>query len=386
MGAGELFDVIVIGTGSMGASACYYLAAGGAKVLGIEQFDLPHDRGSHAGQSRIIRKAYFEHPDYVPLLQRAYQNWDHLEAITGEEVFVRTGLLYAGLPDNPVMQGVRIASESYGIPVNQFTEHELKETYPALKLASSYACLFEPDAGLVLPEKTIRLFSAKAKELGAVMITGTKVINWQENNSVFEVNTTAGLFRAAKLVITAGAWAPQLMPSLQVPLVVTKQVLAWFQPRNPEAVKCGNFPCWMIADEEWPGCFYGFPMLPAARFDGPPGFKLAWHYPGTPCHPDEDDRSAPESDEMQLRSFLDKYFPDLFVATNEVKTCLYTNSPDEHFIFDYLPGYEGRVALAAGFSGHGFKFVPVVGEILSDLVLHGGTILPVGFLGLSRFA
>jgi sarcosine oxidase len=141
----------------------------------------------------------------------------------------------------------------------------------------------------------------------------------------------------------------------------------------------------MIADEEWPGCFYGFPMLPSGRFDGPPGFKLAWHHPGTPCHPDEDDRAAPESDEIQLRGFLDKYFPGLYLATNNVKTCLYTNSPDEHFMIDYLPGYEGRVALAAGFSGHGFKFVPVVGEILSDMVLHGGTALPVGFLGLKRF-
>jgi sarcosine oxidase len=383
--AEELFDVIVIGSGSMGASACYNLAAGGAKVLGIEQFDLPHDRGSHAGQSRIIRKAYFEHPDYVPLLQRAYHNWNHLEAITGEEVFFRTGLLYAGLPDNPVMQGVRFSSESYGIPVNQFTGDGLKETYPALNLASSFTCLFEPDAGFVLPEKTIRLFAAKARELGAVIITGTKVINWQENNRVFEVNTTAGLFRAEKLVITAGAWAQELMPSLKVPLVVTKQTLAWVQPRIPEAVALGNFPCWMIADDALPGCFYGFPMLPSGRFDGPPGFKLAWHYPGTPCHPDEDDRAVPESDEMHLRRFLDKYFPDLYMATNDVKTCLYTNSPDEHFIIDYLPGYEGRVALAAGFSGHGFKFVPVVGEILSDMILQGGTVLSVNFLGLNRF-
>lgn len=385
MGAGELYDVIVIGTGSMGASACYNLAAGGAKVLGIEQFDLPHDRGSHAGQSRIIRKAYFEHPDYVPLLQRAYQNWNYLEAITGEDVFIRTGLLYAGLPEHPIMRGVQFASDSYAIHVDEVNHSKLSETYPALNLAASYTCLFEPDAGFVLPEKTILLYAAEARELGAVIITGTKVINWLENNRVFEVNTTAGLFCAEKLVITAGAWAQKLMPSLKVPLLVTKQTLAWVQPRHPETVALGNFPCWMIADNEWPGCFYGFPLLPSGRFDGPPGFKLAWHHPGTPCHPDEDDRTVPESDEMHLRSFLDKYFPDLYMATNNVKTCLYTNSPDEHFMIDYLPGYEGRVALAAGFSGHGFKFVPVVGEILSDMILHRGTALPVGFLGLSRF-
>lgn len=385
MQSGDFFDVIVIGVGSMGASACYYLAAGGAKVLGIEQFDLPHNMGSHAGQSRVIRKAYFEHPDYVPLLQRAYVNWNHLEDISGEEVFIKTGLLYAGPPNHELMVGIHLAADTYSIPVYHLPHAKRGSAFSALAIPSSYESLFEPEAGFVTPEKSIRLYATLARNKGAILRTGTKVINWREVEGVFEVNTSAGDFRAAKLVITAGAWASKVIPTLEVPLHVTKQVLTWIQPCNPEAVSLGNFPCWMVVDDELPGVFYGFPMLPAERFGEPTGFKLAWHYPGTSCNPDNEDRSAPKADELNLLRFLDKYFPGLYASTNEIKTCLYTNSPDEHFIIDYLPGYEGRVAVAAGFSGHGFKFVPVVGEILSDMVLKGGTVLPVGFLGLKRF-
>jgi sarcosine oxidase len=386
MQSGDFFDVIVIGVGSMGAAACYYLATGGAKVLGIEQFDLPHNMGSHAGQSRIIRQAYFEHPDYVPLLQRAYENWKHLEDITGEEVFIKTGLLYAGLPNHALMVGIHAAADTYSIPVNDVPVAKRGSAFNALDIPSSYECLFEPDAGFITPEKSIRLYASLAKNNGAILKTGTKVIGWREVEGVFEVKTSSGDFRAAKLVITAGAWASKVIPMLKVPLNVTKQVLAWIQPRHQEAVSLGSFPCWMVVDEELPGVFYGFPMLPVERFGGPTGFKLAWHYPGTACNPDDDDRAAPEADELNLRRFLDKYFPGLYASTNEVKTCLYTNSPDEHFIIDYLPEYEGRVAVAAGFSGHGFKFVSVVGEILSDMVLKGGTAMPVGFLGLNRFS
>jgi sarcosine oxidase len=385
MQAGNFFDVIVIGVGSMGASACYYLAAGGAKVLGIEQFKMPHDQGSHAGQSRIIRQAYFEHPDYVPLLQKAYENWEHLEQISGDEVFIRTGLLYAGPAGHSLMQGVRLSADTYGIPLDVLNKAECKASFQAMEVPETYECLFERNAGFVTPERSIRLYAAKAQESGAVILTETRVNQWRENGNTFEVNTSAGIFRAKKLVITAGAWASKVMPALKVPLHVTKQVLAWVQPRKVEVVSLGNFPCWMVVDDAFPGVFYGFPMLHTARFEGPAGFKLAWHYPGTPCNPDEDDRSAPEADELHLRSFLDKYFPGLYGSTNQIKTCLYTNSPDEHFIIDYLPEYEGRVAVAAGFSGHGFKFASVIGEILSDMILNGGTALPVGFLGLERF-
>jgi len=381
----DFFDVIVIGVGSMGASACYQLASGGAKVLGIEQFDLPHNMGSHAGQSRIIRQAYFEHPDYVPLLKRAYENWEHLENITGLQVFIKTGLLYAGPPNHALMVGIHAAADTYRIPVNDVPHAKRGSAFNALYIPPSYGCLFEPGAGFITPEKSIRLYATLARNKGAILRTGTKAISWREVGGVFEVNTSAGDFRASKLVVTAGAWASKVIPTLEVPLHVTKQVLAWVQPCNPKAVSLGNFPCWMVADDELPGVFYGFPMLPVERFGGPTGFKLAWHYPGTACNPDDDDRAAPKADEMNLRKFLDKYFPGMYASTNEIKTCLYTNSPDEHFIIDYLPGYEGRVAVAAGFSGHGFKFVSVIGEILSDMVLKGGTVLPVDFLSLKRF-
>ena len=379
------FDVIVLGVGSMGVAACYYLASNGAKVLGLEQFDIPHKRGSHAGQSRIIRKAYFEHPDYVPLLEKAYHNWKHLEDITGEKVFYKTGLFYAGPKDHPIIHGVRYASASYKIPLDESFRFEESSISRVISLPDACDHILEPDAGFVTPEKAIRLFAMHAKESGADIKTGIKVLSWREYGSGFEVDTTAGKFYGKKLVITSGAWTAGLIPSLQVSLKVTKQVLAWVQPRYPGLVSLGNFPCWVMVDEELPGVFYGFPVLPKEEFEGPVGFKLAWHYPQAVCHPDEPDRGSLQDEEDRIKGFLHNYFPELYVSTIMLKTCLYTNSPDEHFIIDYLPGYEGRIAIAAGFSGHGFKFVPAVGEVLCEMVMKGSTDLPVGFLGLHRF-
>ncbi len=378
------FDVIVVGVGSMGAPACYYLAAAGARVLGIEQFDIPHELGSHGGQSRIIRKAYFEHPDYVPLLQRAYQNWQHLEALTGEQVYYPVGLLYAGPEDHPILRGVRHASALYGIRLDEALPSITSQGYAAVSLPASYDAIFEPDAGFLLPEKAISLYSHHARLHGAVIATHTGVVSWKDFGTGFEVKTTAGTFYAGKLVITSGAWTKMVVPKLKVPLTVTRQVLAWVQPASPESVSLGAMPCWMIADDELPGCLYGFPVLPG-HLQGPQGFKLAWHFPGRVCTADAVDRTVTAEDESLLTAFLHKFFPGLYAATLATKTCLYTNSPDEHFIIDYLPQHENRVVVAAGFSGHGFKFASVIGEMLADMVLQGRTHLPVDFLSLKRF-
>jgi sarcosine oxidase len=223
----------------MGASACYYLAANGASVLGIEQFDLPHEYGSHAGQSRIVRKAYFEHPDYVPLLQRAYHNWEHLESVTNEQVFYKTGLLYAGPKDHPILRGVQSSSEAYGIPIDVDFLTGQSSSYAAIKLPQRYDCIFEPDAGFVTPEKAIRLYAGQAKASGATILTNTKVLAWKEEDNAFEVQTTAGNFLGRKLVFSSGAWTSALLPTLPVPVHVTRQVLAWVKPTVPDAVELG---------------------------------------------------------------------------------------------------------------------------------------------------
>lgn len=381
---GELnhFDVIVVGVGSMGAPTCYYLAAAGAKVLGIEQFDIPHDFGSHGGQTRIIRKAYFEHPDYVPLLQMAYDNWEALERITQEQVFFKTGLLYAGSGGHPVMKGVRFASAAYSIPLEAYASSE--SNHP-LSLPEGHEYIFEPDAGFLLPEKAIRLYTKIARTAGAYILSNTPVLNWKDLGDIFEVHTASGIFYAEKLIFTSGAWTSKLLPSLPVPLQVTRQVLAWVVPSDPAQVTFGRFPCWMVADADFPGCFYGFPVLPQPDFDGLEGFKIAWHQPGIACDPDKVDRLVSVQDEAILVIFLKKYFPGLYARTAHVKTCLYTNSPDEDFIIDFLPGYRKRVVVAAGFSGHGFKFASAIGEMLAEMAMKQTAFAHAGFLSLSRF-
>lgn len=379
------FDVIVLGVGSMGSSTCYYLAKQGVKVLGLEQFDIPHELGSHAGQSRIIRKAYFEHSDYVPLLQQAYTNWKHLEKISGTQVYFQTGLLYCGKHDHPLMKGVHGSADKYKIKVDSLTEKDMKTKYPQLKITDDYEKLFEPEAGFLTPEKIIRLYIEKAIGHGAVIKTKVKVLEWKRTKGNIEVKTSAGIFSAKKLIITAGPWAGKMIPGLSSTLKITRQMIAWVIPKKISSFELGKFPCWLIADDKMPGAYYGFPVLPVGKFNGPVGFKLAHHHQGSITDPDHVNRNPTKEDEANLVYALKKFFPGTYKATHVMKTCLYTNTPDENFILDFLPGYDEEVIIATGFSGHGFKFASVVGEIMSDLAMKGKTSLPIGFLNAKRF-
>ena len=379
------FDVIVLGVGSMGSSTCYYLAKQGIKVLGLEQFDIPNEMSSHAGQSRIIRKAYFEHSDYVPLLERSYQNWKQLEDITGTQVYFKTGLLYFGKPGHLMMKGVNKSADKYNIRLDRLSSKDLREKYPQIKIPDDYEKLFEPEAGFITPERAILLYTEKALQCGAVIKTKVKVLQWNKTKDGIQVTTSAGNYFAKKLIITTGPWAGKMIPGLSSVLSVTRQVVAWVIPKNISLFELGNLPCWMIADDAIPGAYYGFPVLPADRFYGPAGFKLAHHYPGTISDPDTISRVPTIDDETNLVYALNKFFPDGYKTTQVMKTCMYTNTSDENFILDFLPGYNKDVVIATGFSGHGFKFASVVGEIMSDLAIKGNTALPIGFLNTKRF-
>jgi len=379
------YDVIVIGVGSMGSAACYYLAKNGVDVLGIEQFDIVHDSGSHAGQSRIIRKAYFEHPDYVPLLERAYFNWKALEKETGEPLYYRTGLLYSGDPDHEIIKGVKRSASSYRIGLETLSPSELSQRYPPFRFPPHHEFLFEPDAGFVTPEKAIRVFSRLAEEHGAAIHTGEPVSDWELNGTELSVKTNATSYTCMKLIITSGAWSGKLIPGFKDIIRASRQFVAWVRPDKEENYMRGQFPCWMIADDHKPGCFYGFPMLDTAEFGEPAGLKLAHHHRAGPADPDKVNRNITMADEEDLRYCLSTYLPDVSQSIQTGKICLYGNSPDEHFIIDRLPGFREQVITACGFSGHGFKFAPVVGEMLSDLAVRGNTMLPIGFLSLDRF-
>ncbi len=379
------FDVIVLGVGSMGSSTCYYLAKQGIRVLGLEQFDIPHEMGSHGGQSRIIRKAYFEHSDYVPLLERAYENWSHLEKVTHTQVYFQTGLLYCGKPDHPLMKGIHESADKYKIKVDSLRSKKLKTTYPQLNVPDDFEKLSEPEAGFLTPEKAITLYAEQALKHGATIKTKVKVLEWKRINGTIEVKTSAGSFSAKKLVITAGPWAGKMIPGLSSALKITRQMIAWVILKKPSLFELGKFPCWMIADDVMPGAFYGFPILPVAKFNAPPGFKLAHHYPGDTTDPDMVDRTPTKKDENNIIYVLNKFSPGIYKSIHVMKACLYTNSPDENFILDFLPGYNKDVIVATGFSGHGFKFASVVGEIMSDLAIKEKTSFPIEFLSSRRF-
>jgi len=382
MAANSLFDVIVIGVGSMGSTTCYYLAKRGYKVLGLEQFDISHEFGSHAGQSRIIRKAYFEHPDYVPLMERAYQNWKHIEKETGEKLYFKTGLLYAGDSNNEIIKGVKLAASLYNIEL----ENLKPDHYPQFNFPKSFEILFEPDAGFLPPEKAIRLYAAESKKWGATIHSNEKVIEWKKEGDLIIVKTDKNVYQCNKLAITAGAWSGKMIPGFSNKIKVTRQFVAWIKTKNDKQFELNNFPCWMIGDDDKHGCYYGFPLLDTKKFGDPAGLKMAHHFPSQITDPDNVNRETTQEDIENLKYCLDKYLPGIFDSVLHTKICLYGNSPDENFIIDKLPGYEENVSIACGFSGHGFKFISVVGEILADLAIDGKTNLPIGFLKANRFS
>ena len=369
----------------MGSAACYYVSKRGHKVLGLEQFDISHELGSHAGQSRIIRKAYFEHPDYVPLLERAYQNWKTLEWETEKQVYFRTGLLYAGQPENVIITGVERSAGLYNISLDDLNSLAAADQFPPFRFPEDFEILFEPDAGFITPERSIRLYAKQAKHYGATIHSNEKVIEWKiEGNSVI-VKTDKETYQCSKLVITAGAWAGKMIPGLASKIKVTRQFVAWIKTKNDDQFALNKFPCWMIGDDKKQGCYYGFPLLDTEKFGEPAGLKLAHHLPAQITDPDHVNRQTTDEDMEDLKYCLNKYLPGTFESVLSTKICLYANSPDENFIIDHLPGYHETVSIACGFSGHGFKFASVVGEMLAELAIDGKTNLPIQFLRATRF-
>ncbi len=378
------FDTIIVGGGSMGAAAAYHLAQRGAKVLVLEQFDFIHDNGAHGGQSRIIRKAYFEHPDYVPLLLRAYQNWADLEQKTAEKVYHETGIVYFGAKGDELLENTKASAELYNLKLDILEMDFAKKQYPIFsEIPNDWQCLFEPEAGFLLVEKCIRLMLQEAIKMGTVAKAREKVVSWEAMEKGVQVSTEKGIYTADKIVFTAGAWTNQLLSALKIPLKVTRQILGWVRPDDWEAFKLGNFPCWFVSDVEQ-GLYYGMPIVEKESVSGALGLKLGAHHHGAVVNPDQVNRNISAADEADFRYVLEKYIPSANGDTLAVKTCLYANSPDEHFIIDFLPDNQ-RVVFACGFSGHGFKFASVIGEILADMAMYGKTDLPVDFLSLRRF-
>jgi sarcosine oxidase len=372
------YDAIVIGLGGMGSAAAYHLADRGRRVLGIEQFEPLHERGSSHGLTRIIRLAYHEDPSYVPLLRRAYELWHDLEADAGEPLLITTGSLEGGPEDGTTFQGALEAAHQHDIPHEVLDAPQLRERYPAYAgFDATTRVVFQPDGGFLLAESTMRAHHDGARRRGADLHFGEAVRSWEPAGDGVRVTTDAGTYEADRLVICAGAWARSLVPALEPLAVSERQVLAWLTPMVPALFEADRFPVFLIDVDE--GSFYGFPL-----HDGH-GLKLGkYHHLREPIDPDDPDRSVRSDDEALLRAFVERYLPDAAGPTEMLKACMFTNSPDEHFVLDRLPDAP-QVAIFAGESGHGYKFCSVIGEILADLAVDGDTRHDIGLFRLDRF-
>ncbi len=374
-----LYDVIVLGLGGMGSAAVYHLARRGRRVVGFDRFPAAHDQGSSHGRSRIIRETYWEHPSYVPLVWRAYELWDEVERASGKLLLLTTGGILIGAPDAPMVQGALESARVHHLAHDLLDAADIRRRFPVFAPADGMVGVLEGRAGVLFPEECILAQLEQAARAGAELHHEEPVLTWSAAPHAVEVQTPRGHYEAGALVITAGPWAPQVLEELDLPLVVERQVVGWFRPTDLErAFDPGPCPVyiWQIDGR----FFYGFPRL------GDEGVKVAEHTTGHPTTADEVRREIlPEEIADLRRDFIGRCLPAANGPLLAGSTCMYTMTPDGHFIIDIHPRHE-NVVLACGFSGHGFKFAPVVGEILADLVDLRRTEHDISLFALGRFA
>lgn len=372
------YDVIVMGVGAMGSAALHALAKRGYNVCGIEQFGIAHDKGSSHGESRLIRKAYFEHPDYVSLLHSSYDQWEQLEKRSKEKLFDKNGLLLAGEPDSTLIQGLKSCYSQHDLPHEKLNPTDAQKRWPNINLPEDVEIYYDPIAGYLHVENCVREFCRLAKQNGADIFNGEKVIRWQaDSKNAVTATTDKRKITADRLIITCGAWASDALETLDLTLDIWRKVLYWYNTSDLKKFQPGSFPSFFIETDK--GGFYGFPAI------SPEGVKIAEHYhKHSISHPDQLNRGVREREDTPVSNFVAQTFPLLHSSPHKSVVCMYTMSEDEHFIIDHHPDHK-NVVIGTGFSGHGFKFSPVIGNILADLAINGSTEYPMDFLRLSRF-
>ena len=364
------YDAIVVGVGGMGSATLYHLAKRGLKVLGIDQFEIPHEIGSSHGLTRIIRLAYYEDLSYVPLLRRSYELWAELEREFGEQLFYQTGSIDMGPEDSDVFRGSLQSCMENDFEHEVLNSKQLSARFPGYRLPVATMAVFQPQGGLLVPERCISAHAELAVGQGALIHTGERVLGWEIlPDERVQVRSDAAVYRADNLVICGGAWASKLAPGLEGKAAPERQALIWLEPKQPEWFGLERFPVWNGQVEE--GRFYGLPAFnPSGKT---PGMKLGrYHHREETCDPDTVDRAVYREDEDLLRAFAERYFPDGAGETLNMVVCMFTNTADEHFVLDTLPGAP-QVSVAAGFSGHGFKMASVIGEVMADLAQRGAS-------------
>ncbi len=376
MADSDRFDTVVVGLGAMGSAALYHLASRGVKVCGVDRWATPHIHGSTHGRTRIIREAYYEHPCYVPIVQRAYELWSALEREIGHQLFVQTGGLMIGPPDGEIFGGALRSATEHGLAHTILEPREVQARYPGFRVPEGSQALHEPRAGLLFPEKCVEAHLALALRAGASIRTGVTVTGFEANGDV-HIATDAGELRARTLILAAGPWLPSLVPDLDLPLEIERQLFHWFEPASHrEWYDAAHSPITLI-EYERDRFFATFP-------DVGHGVKAGIHHDGAIIDIDAPRAPASEAEGAQMMELLGRYLPQAAGRILDRATCVYTNTPDHDFLLDRHPAH-ANVLLASPCSGHGFKFSSAIGEILADLVLEGGTSFDLSPFAVSRF-
>jgi sarcosine oxidase len=372
------FDIAVIGLGAMGSASTDALALAGANVVAFDRLEPPHTMGSTHGHTRIIREAYYEHPLYVPLVRRAYELWGELERFAGETLLVETGGVMAGPERGPLFAGALESARTHSIDHVILNPSQLMERYPAFAPRSDWLALVERRAGFLKPERCVSAMLKRARQNGATLRTGETVKGWRRERSGIRIETDKASVVVERLVVAAGPWLPSLLGSVDVriPLEIERQLSHWFEPR----VDRGHFApadC-PIALWEMPGgdVFATFPN------DGN-GIKCGMHHAGAPTSPDSVSRTVTDAENGAARALLEQVMPGAGGSVRESRVCLYTNTPDHHFIIDWAD--DGRVLVVSPCSGHGFKFASAIGEIAAQLAMGGNSWLDLSPFSLARF-
>lgn len=378
-------QVIVVGLGAVGSATLLALAQRGIPCTGIDRFNPPHAHGSSHGLSRLIRLCYFEHPDYVPLLRTSYERWHALQATTPRPILRITGGLYIGAPHDPFVRGSLDSAQQHGLAHELLSAQEASARFPQFNIQSHEQAFFEPTTGVLFPENAIEANLAQAKALGATILTNQTVTHWRADARSVEIHTDQHKLQADSLVFCAGPWMSQLLPDLAPVLTVTRQVLAWFRPGDAYQLHTPQMPAWAISEPDG-SAHYGFPMFSPLAPDQPPpggeGFKVALHRLGDPADPDTVDRRVHPDEIEALATFLESRIPAAISSDRTLlstKVCLYTSTPDQHFLIDRHPAHENVVVVSAC-SGHGFKLSPAMGMAAADLALEKRSSLPIDFL------
>lgn len=382
------WDIIVVGAGAVGSAALRAASEAGARVLGIEQFAPAHTRGSSHGHSRIFRHAYFEHSDYVPLLLHSTARFESLERQSGTALLNRCGMLVVGQDDSAVVRGTLASARQWGLPLESLDVHALQDRFPFFSFAENAIGAFEAHAGIVRPEAAMQASVRIGLTLGVELRTTSSVRSVAEDVTGVSVETDHGRERANAVIIAAGAWTSRLIPELAPLLEVTRQVQAWIAPA--EGIDASPMPCWLLDRGPDEPAIYGLAPDPGAPADadGSPSPsrypKVAFHGSSVVVDPDQGAAPVTRSDVDRLLERYRCIAPGLAGSPVTAATCLYTMSPDGHFLVGTRRGSR-RTHFAAGLSGHGFKVAPALGDALVDLALRGRTELPIGFLSAARF-